>query len=387
MTQRKKSKAVAALLCVSSLILALGGWEWSHAGDNASTDDAYVGADVTAVAPKVGGYVTSLSVTDNQLVKVGDVLFRIDDRDYRARVAQSQANLQAAEASLANVDAQAALQQSLIEQAEAQRRAAAATMTNAVKTSNRQRELARTNVVSEATVDNTEAARTQAEAGVAAAEANLKAQKQRVAVLAAQRSAAAAAVAQANAALVLSRLDLEHTVVRSAIEGIVGDRHVRLGQLVAPGAPLLDLVPTDDVWLIANFKETQIGSIHPGERVRIMLDAYPRANIEGVVDSFAPGSGSAFSLLPADNATGNFVRVVQRVPVKIRLVGNPLPGRIVPGLSARVEVLHRTMRGIRPVGRPDAPPMQAPASPGKTRTGPEPEMSSFRLVDPVKGGS
>jgi membrane fusion protein (multidrug efflux system) len=127
-------------------------------------------------------------------------------------------------------------------------------------------------------------------------------------------------------------------VVRAPVDGVVGNRQIRVGRLVAPGAALLDLVPVDDVWIVANFKETQVGRIRPGQRVRITVDAYPDETLEGEVDSFAPGSGSAFSLLPADNATGNFVRVVQRVPVKIRFVDNPLPGRLVPGLSARVEV-------------------------------------------------
>ncbi|WP_284200753.1 HlyD family secretion protein, partial [Sinorhizobium fredii] len=159
------------------------------------------------------------------------------------------------------------------------------------------------------------------------------------AVLAAQREAAVAAVAQAEAARDLAQIDLDSTVVRAPVGGVVGNRQVRIGRLVAPGAALLDIVPVDDVWVVANFKETQVEHIRPGQRARITIDGYPAGALEGVVDSFAPGSGSAFSLLPPDNATGNFVRVVQRVPVKIRLAGNPLAGRLVPGLSARVEIV------------------------------------------------
>ncbi|TIX81862.1 MAG: HlyD family secretion protein, partial [Mesorhizobium sp.] len=129
-----------------------------------------------------------------------------------------------------------------------------------------------------------------------------------------------------------------NAVVRAPLDGVVGNRQVRIGRLVAPGASLLDIVPVNDLWVVANFKETQIAHIQSGQHVRITIDGYPNETIEGMVDSFAPGSGSAFSLLPADNATGNFVRVVQRVPVKIRFIGNPLPGRLVPGLSARVEI-------------------------------------------------
>jgi membrane fusion protein (multidrug efflux system) len=127
-------------------------------------------------------------------------------------------------------------------------------------------------------------------------------------------------------------------VVRAPVDGVIGNRQVRVGRLVAPGAALLDIVPVTDVWIVANFKETQLEHIRPGQHARITVDGYPDETLQGVVDSFAPGSGSAFSLLPADNATGNFVRVVQRVPVKIRFANNPLPGRLVPGLSARVEI-------------------------------------------------
>jgi membrane fusion protein (multidrug efflux system) len=166
------------------------------------------------------------------------------------------------------------------------------------------------------------------------------AQRQRIAVLATQRAAAVAAVAQAKAARDLAQIDLDSTIVRAPVAGVVGNRQVRVGRLVAAGVAVLDIVPVDDVWVVANFKETQLERIRPGLPVRIKVDGYPDETFEGVVDSFAPGSGSAFSLLPADNATGNFVRVVQRVPVKIRFSGQPLPGRLVPGLSARVEIEH-----------------------------------------------
>ncbi len=173
---------------------------------------------------------------------------------------------------------------------------------------------------------------------MSAASATVEAQQQRIAVLATQREAAVAAVAQAQAARDLAQIDLGHTVVRAPVDGVIGNRQVRIGRLVAPGAALLDIVPVNDVWVVANFKETQVEHIRPGQRARITVDGYPNERIEGVVDSFAPGSGSAFTMLPVDNATGNFIHVVQRVPVKIRFANNPLPGRLVPGLSARVEI-------------------------------------------------
>jgi membrane fusion protein (multidrug efflux system) len=339
----QKRTWIGALLCLCAIVLIAVGWFWALSGGS-STDNAYVRGDVTSLAPKISGYVTSVEVEDNQPVSTGDVLFRIDDRDYRARLAQAEANVHAAKAQLTNIDGEAALQQSIILQAKAQHRSSIAEFELATKANDRRHSLILSKAVSQAQVDESDATRTRAEAGVAAASASLKAQQQRVAVLAAQREAAIAALDQAKATRDLARIDLDSTVVRAPIGGVVGNRQVRIGRFVVPGTPLLDIVPVNDVWIVANFKETQIANIRPGQRVRIAIDGYPAYSLDGVVDSFAPGSGSAFSLLPSDNATGNFVRVVQRVPVKIRLLNNPLPGRIVPGLSARVELIH--VRGI-----------------------------------------
>jgi membrane fusion protein (multidrug efflux system) len=333
-----KKKLLGVVLCLGAIALGAVGWAWARSSGEASTDNAYVRGDVTSLAPKVGGYVTAVQVADNQTVRAGDVLFRIDDRDYRARLAQAEANVEAAQARLASIDAETSLQRATIRQATAQRQSGLAELNLARKTSDRRRELIRSSAVSQAQVDESDAARARAEAGVAAASATVDAQQERIALLATQRKAAVAAVAQAEAARDLARIDLESTIVRAPVGGVVGNRQVRVGRLVAAGAPLLDIVPVKDVWLVANFKETQVAGIRIGQRARISIDGYPDRTFEGVVDSFAPGSGSTFSLLPSDNATGNFVRVVQRVPVKIRLVNNPLPGRIVPGLSARVEV-------------------------------------------------
>ncbi|MCU0121677.1 HlyD family secretion protein [Pseudomonas sp. B2M1-30] len=336
--RKSKRKSVGLLLCASALAVLTGGYFMLFGGATISTDNAYVRGDVTSLAAKVAGYVTTVEVRDNQQVQRGEVLFRIDDQDYRARLAQAEANFKSAQARLSDVDAQTQLQHAQIRQAEAERRSASAQMNLASKTHERNRKLIVSNAVSQALVDETAAAQTRASAAVEAASATVEAQQQRIAVLLAQRGAALAAVAQAQAASDLARIDLDSTVVRAPVDGVVGNRQVRVGRFVTPGVALLDIVPVQDVWVVANFKETQLEHINAGQRVRITVDGYPNDALEGVVDSFAPGSGSAFSLLPTDNATGNFVRVVQRVPVKIRLAHNPLPGRIVPGLSARVEV-------------------------------------------------
>ena len=337
MTHLNGKKMVGLVLCLGAVAVVAGGWSYANSGET-STDNAYVRGDVTSLAPKVLGYVTAVEIQDNQSVRAGDVLFRIDDRDYRARLAQAVANVEAAQARLTNADAEIPLQHAVIRQAEAQRLASLAEMNLARKASDRRRELIRTSAVSQAQVDESDAALSKAEATLAAAAATIEAQQQRIAVLASQREAAVAAVAQAQAARDLAQIDLDNTIVRAPVDGVIGNRQVRVGRLVAPGAALLDIVPVMDVWLVANFKETQVEHIRPGQRARITIDGYSHTALVGVVDSFAPGSGSAFSMLPTDNATGNFVRVVQRVPVKIRFTNNPSPGRLVPGLSARVDI-------------------------------------------------
>ena len=338
MAKRGGKRIIGVLLCLAAVAVVVAGCVWARESSQTSTDNAYIRGDVTSLAPKIAGYITEADVVDNQTVRAGDVLFRIDDRDYNARLAEAVANIQAAEARLANVEAEIALQHALVRQAAAQKRSTEAEMTRAIKASDRRRKLVVTGAVSQEAVDDSDAARSSGAAAVAAAAAAVDAQQQRIGVLSAEHEAAAAALAQAVAKRDLAKIDLDSTVVRAPVDGVVGNRQVRVGRYVTPGTPLLDIVPVQDLWLVANFKETQVEHIRPGQRATITIDGYPGATLEGVVDSFAPGSGSAFSLLPADNATGNFVRVVQRVPVKILFVKNPLAGRLVPGLSARVEI-------------------------------------------------
>lgn len=338
MAQLNKKKVIGVLLCLGALVILAAGWAWVRSSGETSTDNAYVRGDVTSLAPRVAGYVTAVEVGDNQTVRAGEILVRIDDRDYRARLAQAAANVEAAQARLTNVDAETQLQHALVRQAEAQRRSALAELTLATKANDRRRELIRSSAISEAQLDESDAARSRAEAGLSAASAAVEAQRQRIGVLATQRDAAVAALAQAKAARDLAQIDLDSTEVRAPVSGVVGNRQVRVGRLVAPGTALLDIVQIHHLWVVANFKEVQLKHIRPGQRVRIAIDGYANRTFEGVVDSFAPGSGSTFSLLPTDNATGNFVRVVQRVPVKIRFASNPSSVHLVPGLSARVYI-------------------------------------------------
>ena len=333
-----KKKRLGLALCGAAVLAFGGGLTWASAGRAVSTDNAYVRGDITSIAPKVGGYVVAVQVRDNQAVRAGAILFRIDDRDYRARLAQAEANVGAAQAGLLKATEEIRLQRTLLRQADAQRRMAAAELELAAKASDRHRDLIRSNAVSQSKVDESDAARSRAQAGVAGAMANVEAQSQKINLLAAQRQAAEAALAQAVAARDLARIDVENTVVRAPVAGVVGNRQVRVGRLVTPGNALLDIVPIRDVWIVANFKETQLRGIRVGQTARIRIDGYDGVAFEGVVDSLAPASGSAFALLPVDNATGNFVRVVQRVPVKIRFRQHTLLDRVSPGLSARVDI-------------------------------------------------
>jgi membrane fusion protein (multidrug efflux system) len=330
---------LAALAGLVVLIVGVWGWQWLTRGRfEETTDNAYVRADITSVAPKVAGYVVGVYVADNEAVEAGDILFRIDDKDYQARLAQAQANIASTRAALLNVEAGTRLQKAVIAQSEAQLEAALAAQTLAAQDFKRYRSLVRTHAVSEAQFEQREAVRAQADAAVVAAQAALQAQRRKLEVLAAQREAAQATLLQAEAARTLARIDFDNTIVRGPIDGVIGNRQVRVGRFVTTGTSVLDIVPLRHVWIVANFKEVQLENVRVGQSVRVTVDAYPHAQIRGVVDSLSPGSGAAFSLLPADNATGNFVRVVQRVPVKIRLTDVPSQVHLVPGLSARVAI-------------------------------------------------
>lgn len=337
----RPNKKVFIIIAIASALLLSAAWAavtWFGSRQTISTDNAYVHAEITAIAPKVAGYVTEAPVNDNTAVKVGDLLFAIDERDYAAKVDQGKANVQAAEASVANVEAAIILQQAFIRQAEAQVVSATATQKRAAQEYARQSRLRREKATTEQKFEDSLRDKTQADAALAGSRANLDVQTRQLDVLAAQLLSAQAGLAQARAAYSLASLDLAHCRVYAPVDGVIGNRKVRVGRYVTPGMALLDLVPLHDVWIVANFKETQLDTLRVGQKVRVSVDGYPGTELSGVVDSLAPGSGSAFSLLPPDNATGNFIRVVQRVPVKITLQENPLKGLLVPGISVRVTV-------------------------------------------------
>lgn len=330
---------LASLAGLVATIAWSWGWAWFTQGRfEEATDNAYVRADITSIAPRVSGAIVSVNVTDNSVVEVGEVLFQIDDRDYRAHLDQAEAAVASAEAALGNLRAETELQRAVIAQSEAQLTSAEAAQSFAERHFNRYSSLVGNKTISQAQFEQAEASGAQADAAVGAAKAALRAQRRKLDVLAAQREAAQASLSQAEAVLALARIDLGDTTVKAPIAGVVGNRQARIGRFVTRGSSVLDIVPVQDVWVVANFKETQLERVRVGQRVRVTVDGYTQEDIGGVVESLSPGSGAAFSLIPADNATGNFVRVVQRVPVRIRLTRVPPQARLVPGLSARVAI-------------------------------------------------
>jgi len=335
----KKPIAIAAVL----IAVAAGGWStlrWSQEWRwMESTDDAYVDGDITAISPKVAGHVVDLLARDNRPVARGDVLLRIDDRDYRARVDEATGQVRARLAQLVQIDDKVTVQEAVITQSGAGISAARAEMVRAKADFERSRRLVREDYVSRQRFDVSQADAARAEAGLTGSGAQLQASRRQLAVLASERSVAMAQLEQARATLIVAETELEATTIRSPVDGVVGNRAVRDGQYVRPGQTLLAVVPLGEVWIDANFKETQIGRMTPGNRVEIKVDAFPGAVIGGRVDSFAPASGAKFSLLPPENATGNFTKVVQRIPVRIRVDhDNPLAGQLRPGLSVVVKV-------------------------------------------------
>jgi membrane fusion protein (multidrug efflux system) len=297
-----------------------------------STDDAFIAARQSSLAPKVSGYLTAVPVTDNQHVKAGDVIARIDDRDYRTALEQAEAQVAAAQASIENIDAQLDVQQSQIAANQAQVDQAQAALVFAQQQAARYQHLEQTGY---GTVQNSQQYTSQLhqqQAALASAQATLKLAQRQVEALKAQRNSAVASLAQAQAQRDQAQLNLSYTVVTAAQPGRVVNLGAAVGQFAQAGTDLTMFVP-DEIWVTANFKENQLDHMRPRDRVTLTIDAYPERRIRGHVDSVQPGSGTAFSLLPAQNATGNYVKIVQRVPVKIVMDDPPADVALGPGMS------------------------------------------------------
>jgi membrane fusion protein (multidrug efflux system) len=303
-----------------------------------STDDAYVGGNVTVMAPKVNGFVTDILVQDNQHVAANQVLIRLDARDYDAKLAQATAEVDSARAAVQELQAKQTLQAAVINQHQAEVRASSAELTRSAEDQTRYRELVKDDAVSNQIVERADADFSKAQAAVQSSGATVLAAQRELDVLGAQIADAQARVNTALAAQRVAQLNVEYTTIRSPVDGYIGNRTARVGMLANIGAPLLTVVPSTDLWVDANFKEDQLKKMQIGDQADVALDASSRT-LHGYVESLAPATGATFSVLPPENATGNFTKIVQRVPVRIRLnVPHDMENVLRPGLSATVEV-------------------------------------------------
>lgn len=340
---------IALFIAAILLVAGLGAWFIRHqtwGKYQQATDNAYVAADTVVVAPKIAGYVDRVLVRENQWVRSGEPLVQLDVRDYRAQAAQFQAQIAAALANADTIRAQQREQDAAIRQATAQVAATEAQARLAADQVSRYRPLAATGAEPREKLDQLEAQSRQAQAQLDAAKAVLTAARRRLSTLGEQVEQANSQASAARAQLESAELDVSSTRLRASVAGRVGDLTVRAGQFVQPGQRLMSLVPSDQVYVTANYKETQVGLIRPGQPVRLEIDALPGVELVGRVESIAPGTGAEFSILPPQNATGNFTKIVQRVPVRISIqAATEIRRLLVPGMSVVATIDTRGAKG------------------------------------------
>jgi membrane fusion protein (multidrug efflux system) len=330
---RRVALALAAVVGVAGI--AHFGYDYLTIGRYLeSTDDAYVKADSTIISPKVSGYIAQVLVGDNQPVKAGQLLAEIDDRDFRAALAQAHADVDASEAAVRNLDAQLTLQQPIIEQGTADVAAAEANLKFAQEEQARYDGLMKTGSGTVQRAQQTDAALRASNAQLQHSRSGLLAAQRKVDVLTTERAKAVAQLDRARAVEQQASLNLSYTRITAPVDGTVGARSLRVGQYVQAGTQLMAVVPLDAVYVVANFKETQLTNVRNGQPVEVEIDSFHGTKLRGHVDSLSPASGLEFALLPPDNATGNFTKIVQRVPVKIMLDDISLKGLLRPGMSA-----------------------------------------------------
>lgn len=335
----KKLLRLAALLFAIVVATAFLVHWWTISRFLESTDDAYVGADVTVISAKVPGYIKDVAVADNQFVKAGDLLVRIDASDYRAALAKAEGAVAAQRAGLANLNATEQLQHSLISQAKAQLQARQAETERALQDKARAQVLLNSHAVSLENAQHADAIWKTAQAEQNHAAAGVVAAQQQLIVIETQREQARAALVQAEAAREQAQLDVGYTELRSPVDGYIGNRRAKVGAYAAAGSQVVSVVPARGLWVDANFKEDQLSSLRVGQPARIQADILPGRVFHGRVESIAPATGAQFSILPPENATGNFTKIVQRVPVRIFLQDSDAEfGVLRPGLSVITEV-------------------------------------------------
>ena len=318
------------VLLTAAVVAALAGgayygsYWWTVGRFLVSTDDAYVKADLSVISAKVAGNITAVPIKENAAVQAGDTLAQIDDRDYKIAVEAARNKLGTQEATIHRLKQQAVAQEALIDQAKAQVLSTKASLVRATADFDRAQTLAKQEFGSQQRLDQARADRDQAQASVKASEAAQASAEANLAVLNAQVKEAEGVRAELQTSLDKALLDLSYTTVKAAFAGIVGNKAVQVGQYVQPGTRLLALVPLDTAYVEANYKETQLDHIRPGQPADVAVDAADGRVFHGVVESIAPASGAQYSLLPPENATGNFTKIVQRVPVRIRVDGDAI---------------------------------------------------------------
>jgi membrane fusion protein (multidrug efflux system) len=341
------------LFCLALILGLTGAWYgqdwWTVGRFIESTDDAYVGGNVTSIAPHVAGFVTEIPVTDNQYVHAGQLLIRLDARDFQAAVDRADAIVLQRQATLDTLGAKYQLQQAAVRQAIADISAKAARAVFAQEDAARYRSLALGNAGSRQDAERTQALDQEAQSALLSSQAGLDAARQQLAVLDAEIKEAQAEVTEAEADLQTARLNLGYTEIRSPIDGYIGNRAAQVGAYVAEGAYLLTVIPARGLWVDANFNEDQLERLTPGQAVTIVADVAPGHVFHGRVLSVAPGTGATFSVIPPENATGNFTKIVQRLSVRIALDDDDaVLGMLRLGLSTTVAVDTRSGSGTAP---------------------------------------
>jgi membrane fusion protein, multidrug efflux system len=336
---RKTMIVSGAALILAAAVAAFGHYWWTFGRFIESTDDAYVGGDITVIAPKVSGFISRVAVTDNQIVHAGDVLVQLDDRDYVAARARAIASVAAQEAAVTNLAATRHLQEAVIAQEEAGISAADAEIERTKEDQARYRRLQQLAAVSLQESQKADADYKDAIAAGVKAHAALAAARRQLDVIDSQSQQAKAALEQAKAERQVADLNLSYTELRAPMDGTVGNRSARAGSYATIGAQLMSIVPAHGLWVDANFKESQLARMRSGQPVFVEADVLPGKVFQGRVASLAPATGAVFSVLPAENATGNFTKIVQRVPVRILLDGDAASlGQLRPGLSVVAKV-------------------------------------------------
>jgi membrane fusion protein (multidrug efflux system) len=334
---------VLAAACAVVVLFATQWDRWVGLSIRQTTDDAYVRGDITPLSAKVEGYVRRVGVDDFQTVKKGDLLIEIEDSDYRAKVAQAEADLLGAQAAIDNIKARKEAQHAQVAEAESAIIATQADVLRTQQEADRQRALLATTFGTQQKVEQAVADQKRLVATLARNQAELDAQRRQMAVLDTQELQLRADAKAKQAALDLAKINLGYTRIMAPVDGMVSERGVREGQYAHAGTQVISVVPLENVWVLANYKETQLTHVAIGQRAEIRVDTFPGIIVAGIVDSIAPASGAQFSLLPPDNATGNFTKVVQRIPVKLRIrPDNPLAGHLRPGMSVETTILTDT---------------------------------------------